>query len=66
MSTTELDDLLTLREAANYLKISIQTLRRAVKADRINTLRVGNAIDPNRRQIRFKRGALDLYSSQHR
>lgn len=62
MTTTELSDLLTLQEAADYLRVSVQTLRRAIKAKRLAALRVGNAPNPTKRPIRVTRTALDTYA----
>lgn len=55
----------TLQEAAQYLKISPLTLRRAVWDKHIDVYRVGN--DPNitRRAMRFTRDSLDRYATRN-
>jgi excisionase family DNA binding protein len=54
----------TLKQAADYLHVSTYTLRRAVWTKKIVAYRVGNAIDPNKRPMRFKRECLDRYADQ--
>lgn len=58
------NDYLTLKEAAEYLRVSTFTLRRAVRKNRLEAYRVGNAIDPNKRPMRFTRVSLDRYAMQ--
>lgn len=58
------EEYLTLREAADYLRVSPLTLRRAVWSNRIVVRRVGNAPNPKRRAMRFTRDSLDRYATQ--
>lgn len=58
------NDLLTIKEAAEYLRISIQTLRRAVWSNRISAYRVGNHPKPNHRPIRFTKEILDQFAGK--
>jgi excisionase family DNA binding protein len=46
--------LLTKREAASELRISVRQIERIVAADRLRTVRVGRA-------VRIRRGDLDAY-----
>lgn len=54
-TTTLIDtEILTAREASEYLKIALPTLYRYMKTDRIPSFRIGN-------RWRFKRSILDQW-----
>lgn len=54
-----MDELLTLEELAQYLKISKPTLYKMVENDRIPALKIAN-------QWRFKKEDIDRWLEQHR
>jgi excisionase family DNA binding protein len=57
MQNTQITDILTAKEASEYLKIALPTLYRYMKQEKIPSFRIGN-------RWRFKKSILDRWIAE--
>ena len=55
------DEIFTVAQAAQYLKVCEKTVRRLVSANKLTASRVG----AGNRSLRIKKDDIDLYLSEH-